>query len=148
MLKKAIIVKAVVFDSQGQILLVRRTETAPRRPLEWDLPGGFVDNDDGSYVKEMHRELYEETGLEAIDGSIQLGYAESKLDRPSLYDTRDITWLFFTAKAKNSQVKLSFEHDRFVWTTIDKALELITYDRQIRALNHLKQAQEAAPKII
>lgn len=146
MIKKAVIVKAIAFDSQGKVLLVRRSDTAPRRPLEWDLPGGFVDEEDGSYREACLRELQEETGLKSIDGAIHLGYTESRLDDLYSKDMYDVSWLYFTVEVADSKVTLSYEHDMFDWVTLDHAEQMITYDRQLRALVYVRKAIELEKK--
>ncbi|KAJ4309733.1 hypothetical protein N0V84_011346 [Fusarium piperis] len=55
---------ALVTNAEGQVLLLRR---APHDtwPLQWEVPGGCVDDDDVSVVAAAVRELWEETGLRA-----------------------------------------------------------------------------------
>lgn len=55
---------ALVTDPQGRVLLLRR---APHDswPLQWEVPGGCVDDDDADVVAAAVRELWEETGLRA-----------------------------------------------------------------------------------
>jgi 8-oxo-dGTP diphosphatase len=139
LIKQGVIAKAVVFDDHGRILLVRRSKTAPRRPLEWDLPGGFVDNDDGSYREACLRELAEEAGIKDLNGVARLGYAESDFEKSKF----DMTWLYFTVQASNAEVKLSYEHDTFEWVTLKHAEELISYDRQLRALAYIRKVKES-----
>lgn len=138
MIKQGVIVKAVVFDGQGRILLVRRSETAPRRPLEWDLPGGFVENDSESFQEACLRELAEETGITKVIGALKLAFAESELEK----DRYDMSWLYFTMHTENPEVKLSYEHDKFTWATLEESMELIAYDRQLRSLAHVQKAKE------
>lgn len=142
MAKQGVIVKAVVFDDKDRILLVRRSETAPRRPLEWDLPGGFVDEDDGSYREACLRELSEEAGIKDTKGIAQLGYAETDFTE----DQFDMTWMYFTVLTANNKVTLSYEHDDFMWAPLESAVKLIKYDRQIRALEHIRLSREAVEK--
>jgi ADP-ribose pyrophosphatase YjhB (NUDIX family) len=54
--------KAVVFNSEGKILTMFRTETAPTRPNTWDLPGGDLDLGEDA-IESIVRETTEETGL-------------------------------------------------------------------------------------
>lgn len=142
MIKKTVIVKAVAYDDQGKVLLIRRSQTAPRRPLEWDIPGGFLDKDDGSYREACLRELREETGIEATQGTINLGYTESKIEELYSKDTYDVSWLYFTVQVANTEVRLSYEHDKFTWVSLERAMQLSTYDRQIRALTYLQRAMK------
>ncbi|HUB93753.1 MAG TPA: NUDIX hydrolase [Verrucomicrobiae bacterium] len=133
-----VIVKAVAFDDQNRILLIRRSKTAPRRALQWDLPGGFVDDEDESYRHTCLRELYEETGLKAAGSVPQLSYAESSIDAHG-----NGSWLYFTVSVTLTDVRLSYEHDKFMWAPLQEALTLITYDKQRRALIHIQRAYKA-----
>jgi 8-oxo-dGTP diphosphatase len=64
---------AVVFlvDRRGHVLLQHRDEHAPRAANQWGMVGGHVedgeDPDDG-----VHRELEEETGVQAAPGDLEL----------------------------------------------------------------------------
>lgn len=55
--------KAIIYDDQGRVLTIRRTKTAPTRPLQWDLPGGELDYGEDTHAG-MRREIKEETCLE------------------------------------------------------------------------------------
>jgi 8-oxo-dGTP diphosphatase len=57
-------VRAVVQNDRGEILLLQRPETALLYPGTWNLPGGKKDPGE-SFLEGAHRELREETGLEA-----------------------------------------------------------------------------------
>lgn len=143
MARQVVVAKALAFDKQGNILLVRRSETAPRRPLQWDIPGGFVDGEDESYQQACLRELREEAGVEAVAGSLRLGYAESAINWVESDEAFDVTWLYFTAEAVDTEVKLSYEHDKSAWVPLERALELIAYDRQLRALAHIQKLHQS-----
>jgi 8-oxo-dGTP pyrophosphatase MutT (NUDIX family) len=124
-------------------LLVRRSKSAPRRPLEWDLPGGFVDEGDVSYQQACLRELTEETGLTALDGTYRLAYTESALSSSDDGETYDVSWLYFTVKTAMTDVTLSYEHDEFTRVSLDDALGLIRYDKQLRALAYILRVCQA-----
>ena len=143
MAKQVVVAKALVSDKQGNILLVRRSKTAPRRALQWDVPGGFVDDDDESYQQACVRELREEANVEVVEGTLRLGYAESAINWVESDEAFDVTWLYFTAEAADTEVKLSYEHDRSIWVPLERALELITYDRQLRALAHIQKLRQS-----
>jgi len=108
--------KAVVLNAEGKILALHRTETAPTRPLKWDLPGGRLEFGEDP-VEGILREIREETGLE--------------VERPRPYDVYAKThpdghWVSigYVAKAKTTDVKLSYEHDEYRWLTKDEFLAL------------------------
>lgn len=109
--------KAIIFREDGKILTVRRTKTAPSRPLYWDLPGG--DLDFGENPRDgMLREIKEEAGLE-VENLTLLDVLSSVIDNGEFWVT-----VGYTVKAKTTDVVLSFEHDDFKWVTPDEFLEL------------------------
>lgn len=136
-MQKIVIVKALLFDKQGNLLLVRRSETAPRRPLEWDFPGGFVDDEDESFQHAGLREVAEETGLKVVDNHLTLAYTESAKQIFGGKET-DLSWLYFSGQVENTDITLSFEHDDAVWVPLEKAAQMIEYDKQLRALEYLQ----------
>lgn len=130
-----------MFNDKDELLLVRRSETAPRRALEWDLPGGFVDPEDRSYQAACLREIAEETDLTVVDDHLDLVYTESAVGELSGV-VNDVSWLYFAARATPGEVRLSHEHDDAAWVTLDEARRLITYDTQLRAMEHLRRSRE------
>lgn len=52
----------IVFDRCGRLLVLRRTETHPRYPLHWTLPGGKLDPGETS-PQAAQAELFEEAGV-------------------------------------------------------------------------------------
>jgi len=138
--KKLVVVKALVFNANGEVLLVQRSETAPRRPLQWDLPGGFMDDDDESYQHACLREIQEETGLSRAGAHLELAFAESKHGDFHGAVT-DVSWLYFTGVASSTNVELSYEHTAFVWADLARAQQMITYDTQLRALAYVAEVR-------
>lgn len=102
--------KAILVDESGKILTIRRTKTAPSRPLHWDLPGGELDY--GENAKEsILREIREETGLEVEDLSV--------FDVISRLNDIGEFWVTacYTALSTTKEVTLSYEHDEVKWVT-------------------------------
>ena len=102
--------KAILFKKDGKILTIRRSKTAPSRPLQWDLPGGTLDF--GEDAREgIIREIKEETNLEIKDLKV--------IDVISGADAKGEFWMTicYVAKAVTSDVILSYEHDDFKWIT-------------------------------
>ena len=127
-----VIAKVLVVNEKGEGLAIRRSDTDERRPLQWDFPGGFVE--DGEDITEaIKREAQEEAGL-ALD---KLSLAYGKSEPAAEHGTG--TWLLFVARVKGRpEVKLSFEHDQYAWMTIDQLLQAFTYDRQLNMLRFVK----------
>ena len=109
--------KAILFNDDGKILTIRRTETAPSRPLHWDLPGGIFEF--GEDLKEdIIREIEEETGLGVTGVSV--------IDAIGALDDRNEFWvtICYIAKPTSDNVVLSYEHDEFKWVSPDEFLKL------------------------
>jgi dATP pyrophosphohydrolase len=124
--------KAIVFNHDDKVLLLKRSATDIRRPGQWDVPGGHVD--DGEYLAETAaRETHEEAGLTIDSQEIPLVYAMTEMADES----HSVTWVFFMARTGLTDVKLSHEHDEYVWVTLEEALGMIEYERQRRALKYV-----------
>ena len=118
----------------GKVLLVRRSNTDTRRPLQWDFPGGAVE-DDEDFVAAAARETMEEAGLRIEPESLHLAYTTCELGDK---DFGNVCWLIFIGEIADAPVSLSFEHDQYKWVTLEEAITLITYDRQKQALEYIR----------
>ncbi len=109
-----IVQKVIVLNSKNNILVIRRSDTAKIRPLGWDLPGGSLEFGEDP-KKVIKREIEEETGINT--GQIEL------LDITSFLEEDKYTLMIgYTAYADKTDVKLSFEHDLYKWSTKDDFL--------------------------
>ncbi len=107
-MKSKVIAKIIIFDIHGNILLLRRSSTAPRRALVWDLPGGRVEPSERPESSIM-RETFEETRL-TVD-NITLVRNDSWRDK----NTLQITKYLFCSNQFHGDIILSFEHDKYRW---------------------------------
>lgn len=112
----------VVFNGDNKVLLVQRS-TTDSMPNLWETPGGACDAEDSNILIGAARELWEEAGLQV---EAMLGQA----GRPYFFQTKsgnNIVKYNFVAKPKADPstggsivVKLSHEHQDFVWATVDE----------------------------
>ena len=119
--KKIIVAqKAIIYNEDGKILTIRRSEDSPR-PLTWDLPGGNLEFGEG-LESSILREIKEEIGLE-VEKLLLLNVFEN-LDSIDLFRVT----IGYTAKAKTTNVILSHEHVDFKWVTPEEFLKLDIYE--------------------
>ena len=109
--------KAVVVNKDGKILAVRRSKTAPTRPLHWDLPGGELDWGEDP-TEGIKREIKEETGLKVAQVAPFDIIAR-------VYESGEY-WisLGYKAVSRSIKVRLSYEHDQWKWGTAQEFLKL------------------------
>jgi 8-oxo-dGTP diphosphatase len=129
-----VVAKVIVVNNNGKILLLRRSETDVRRPLQWDIPGGHTDENELAEEAAV-RETAEESGIELHARNLQLVYAVSDVVQSDL----NVTWLFFIARTDKTEVALSTEHTEFAWETLDSCIEKVDYERQKRALEYIRE---------
>lgn len=134
-MKNVIVAKAVVFNEEGKLLALRRSETDERRPLQWDLPGGWVE-DGEDFVQATVRETAEETGVDLDSHTLCLVFTKTAIKKPK-DESMNVMWLFFLAKTKADTVTVSSEHSEHKWMTIDEALLEFEYPLQLEVLNHI-----------
>lgn len=105
--------KAVLLNKNGEVLLLMRGKTAPTRALTWDLPGGVVG--DGESVEDStKREIKEETGLQ-VDNL----FFTIEMDQPWGFH-----WHLFFADVDATDIRVSWEHDEFIWHDPNNLKEL------------------------
>jgi 8-oxo-dGTP pyrophosphatase MutT (NUDIX family) len=116
-----VVAKVLLVNPKSEVLTLRRSETAPRRPLESDIPGGWVDEGE-DFTAAAIRETAEETGVQLAMQDLQLVYTHT-----AIVDDHNTCWLFFIGHSRETGVTLSAEHDKADWLTLDQAIEAITY---------------------
>jgi 8-oxo-dGTP diphosphatase len=110
-----IVAKAVLFDEQSRVLLLKRSDTDELRPGEQDFPGGGVE--DGEDVTDaVIREIKEETGLVVESTQLHLFYAHTELrPAPTEQPAKNVVRLVFWGKVLEPVVNLSYEHSAYDW---------------------------------
>lgn len=132
--------KAFVFNPEGKMLTLFRTETAPTRPNTWDLPGGDLEFGEDA-IESITREIAEETGLSVTN--------IRPFDVESLINPAGNFWISiaYYAETDSSDVTMSFEHNAFKWVTVSEFLEMNTSKRAQRFVENL-MALETMPKML
>jgi 8-oxo-dGTP diphosphatase len=109
--KAAIALKAIVFNSEGKLLVIQRPKNDYSRSLGWDLPGGGLDNHENP-TEGIKREIKEETKLEVTDVT-PIATTSFKEE-----DGCFSVMIAFKALAITDDIKLSDEHIAYKWLTL------------------------------
>ncbi len=107
--------KAIVTNQANELLLLRRSNKTPA-PGRWDFPGGGLDQGEDA-IKGIKREIKEEAGLTIID--------ITPIKFTTHLENKDsVLLIIYWALAKSNKVKLSWEHDEYVWVNKKTALTM------------------------
>lgn len=93
-------ISKILLVEDGKVLLLMSNKLN-----KYHLPGGHVQKNE-TFKQAIERELEEETGL-------KLSWCRVVFSKANFY--------LFSGKPKNTNVKLSEEHKKFVWAPIEKA---------------------------
>src|SRR5688572_23282078 len=100
-MKTRIVQKAVVVNDDNKILILRRSKTDTRRPLQWDPPGGLCEESE-QLKDSINREVLEETGLRVT--RLKLSYAITDvriwIDEKKLGHTENVIFMYYTAHSE------------------------------------------------
>src|SRR3990167_3831731 len=105
--------KGVIINDEGKLLLLREANAYKdgTGTSRYHMPGGRLDP--GEYFEHgLHREIKEETGLE-VESLFPIYVGEW---RPVIQGVpNQIIAIFTVCQAKTTKLKLSDEHDDYVW---------------------------------
>ncbi|WP_082614885.1 NUDIX hydrolase [Paenibacillus sp. Soil787] len=114
-------VHAIITNSEGQILLLKRTYGNKG----WSLPGGGVDAGETIH-QAVFRECCEELGIEVKNAVLTGFYYHSSINAQ--------VGIFRCSIPEAAEIKLSSEHSEFKWADISSLSEV----QRIRALEALE----------
>jgi 8-oxo-dGTP diphosphatase len=103
-------VRAIIRDSKGRYLLIRRSKLCHHFIGKWEWPGGKVDKGEPFDVA-LRREIREEIGLKVTFTGVvgAYGFTVAK---------KQIAVLCMEAKVVGGKLTLSEEHDQFSWVPV------------------------------
>lgn len=113
-------IKAVIFNKEGKILLLRRADEGVKNAGKYDLPGGWLE--EGESAKEvLEREIQEEAGLTDINIGALIRFIEFKNEEGKISKFRGLRYI---VNSNKEEIELNpREHSEFEWLNIDEAIE-------------------------
>jgi len=125
-------------ENNKNLFLLLNYQSGSRRPRPyWDFPKGHIEK--GETLEDtVRREVEEETGIGKIE--IVPGFKQTikyffKADNKTIFKTV----VFFLAKTREKEVKISDEHIGFKWLSFEESLKQVNYKN---AKDILKKADE------
>jgi len=110
--------KTLVFDGDGRVLVLRRSETHPKKPHHTDLPGGLIEPGEPEVVG-MVREVQEETGLVLAPDTCTVFYTHTHM----LPSGKSLNMLLYYIRLDHTpEITISWEHESYEWCTLDELL--------------------------
>jgi 8-oxo-dGTP diphosphatase len=126
-------VKALIRNTQGKYLFIRRKEELPDGSgIRWDMPGGRI-NPEETLETALAREILEETGM-VLEGEAHLLDAQDIIvPDVSLHVVR----LTYSVRA-GGDIRLSDEHQKHIWASLEEVEKLNVDDYLRRTLQALQ----------
>lgn len=113
-MKTVPVAKALLLDSSGNMLTLRRSNTHPTLAGHIDLPGGLIESNEEP-GQGVAREICEETGLNVPTKSLTLVYAGAEVRG----DENRVRLLYIgKVEGDKPPITISWEHESFEWTPI------------------------------
>ena len=95
----------LIFNKDDEILIIKRSKTAPWMPNKWSLVGGGVEKNE-NYLDAAIREVKEETSLKVS--------SLKKIDEV-FSEKENCNIIFYQTNTFKGDVKLNFENSKFKW---------------------------------
>ena len=110
--------RAVIFDGQGRILLIRRGDNK-----QWALPAGGMEPGE-SVTDCMAREVWEETGLTVESSTAFAIYSEPRFTAPTRPEAQLLTVAYRVDEWSGHLQTTTNETDDAKWFTVDELRSL------------------------
>lgn len=110
-----IVAKALLFNDEDELLVLRRSGTHPYHAYHFDFPGGEAEAGERP-IDAVIREVAEEAGLSLQQNDVRLAYEE--------HVGTDLLHQVYEAKIASAQpsIQLSWEHDAYYWMSTQDLL--------------------------
>ncbi|HWQ63975.1 MAG TPA: NUDIX domain-containing protein [Methanospirillum sp.] len=130
----ALSVRIVLFDQQGHILVLKRSQSSKTNPGKWELPGGKID-DAETFDAALKREVLEETGFQVVIHTAA-GTAMQETDEWR------VVHLVMIGSMVSGGLAISSEHEEYRWAS---PLELGGLDKADYFDEYYKMYLQAIP---
>lgn len=140
-----IVAKTLIFNSQGEVLVLTRSRHDAHRPGRLDFPGGQVEA--GEPVADgAVREVFEEAGIRLNPDAIQLCFARAKTAyRKNIHSNVNIVWLGYVSPLpSDAHITLSHEHDDYRWMSLDQLVEASDHPGHQELIAYMRKNRIAA----
>ncbi len=122
-----LIVKAVVINKKGEVLILRRSEEK-KYPKMYDLPGGKIEKGE-TMTEALRREIKEETGLEITENENIIKTTEHSLESGNLDRVKGLRFAVNYLGDDYDKIELNEgEHESFEWLSFDEAVKAFSDD--------------------
>lgn len=108
--------RVLLFDQNGSILVLKRSDKSRSNPGKWELPGGKP-HENETFEASLRREVLEETGFE-IDIHQSAGTADQEIAG------YHVVHIVLIASIRSGGLAISSEHSEFRWIKITEISNL------------------------
>jgi 8-oxo-dGTP diphosphatase len=118
-------VGAVIINSEGKMLLVRRSQKLDWHPGEWEIMYGRLAQHEDAQAG-LSREAREELGITITVGKPLTSWHIYRGHEQTAHN--ELIGITFLATTNESEVKISDEHEEYCWVAPVEALALVQVD--------------------
>ena len=132
--------KAILLNSDNQMLAMRRKPDSQTRPGQWDLPGGKAELGE-TPLRAGVREIGEETGLAVVEADLEELYCTTDLCDDGIVRRR----FYYIGRVSTSEVMRSKEHDMDRWMDLAEATQAFEHPPHIDLIKFVIARQAVQP---
>ena len=107
-----LVVRALIKNEKGDILILKRSIHSRSNPGLWELPGGKVESGE-DFDQALVREIKEETSL---DISLTKAIGVAQQDHPHRHSVH----IIIMVDVDSGELKISDEHEDYKWASLEK----------------------------